>query len=717
MSSKFIVIFAKGLEDLLIQELKSLGIENAKLTRFVIEFEGTLQQAYKVCLYSRLASRVLMPLLTASAENEDELYDVIKSVNWDEHIEMDGTFAVDAIVANSNMTNSHYAALKVKDAVVDQFTEKYNSRPNVEKYQPGVRLYLYLNNNEAALSIDLSGESLHKRGYRIKNVTAPLKENLAAAILLRAGWPEIAKNGGTLLDPMCGSATFLLEGALMAAGIAAGVLRDYYGFIGWKGHDSDYWDQIKTQATDDFYQALENNKLPVCYGFDEDTRTIDAAYDNIEAMELSDFIKIRQQKLEDCAPASYMTPGLVVTNPPYGERLGDVETLRYLYSDLGDILKLKFADWNASIFSCNSKLLKNIALRAHKTNKFYNGALSCQLNHYHILPLLEEQKPLTTDELSEQAITFRNRLQKNLKHLGKWARKNDISCYRIYDADIPEFSFAIDKYNDWYHVQEYQAPAKIELSKVKRRQLEMQCVMQDIAGDDASKIVFKTRSRQRGTSQYEKQRSSEKFMQVNESGLVFEVNLSDYLDTGLFLDHRMVRQLIRDHSDNKRVLNLFAYTGTASVYAAAGNAKSVTTVDMSKTYLDWAKRNMSLNGFKGRQYEFIQQDCIEWLKDNRKKYDLIFLDPPTFSNSKRMKSTFDVQRDHLFLIKTCMASLEKNGMLIFSNNMQSFKLDEEELESRGYNFKDITRTTMPDDFKRPKAIHQCWQITRAERSS
>lgn len=712
MSSKFIVIFAKGLEDLLIQELKDLGIENPKLIRFVIEFEGTLQQAYKVCLYSRLASRVLMPILTAPAENEDELYNMIQTIQWDDHIELTGTFAVDTVVSNSNMTNSHYAALKVKDAVVDQFVEKFDSRPNVEKFQPDVRLYVYLNNNEASLSIDLSGESLHKRGYRIKNVTAPLKENLAAAILLRAGWPEIAKSGGTLLDPMCGSATFLLEGALMAAGIAAGVLRDYYGFIGWKGHDSDYWDQIKTQASDDFYNALENNLLPVCYGYDEDATTVDAAYDNIESMELSDFIKIRQQKLEDCEPADYMKPGLVVTNPPYGERLGDAETLRYLYSDLGDILKLKFADWKASVFSCNSKLLKNIALRAHKTNKFFNGALSCELNHYVILPLLEEQKPITEDELSEQAITFKNRLQKNMKHLGKWARKNGISCYRVYDADIPEFAFAIDKYDDWFHVQEYQAPGQIEIKKVKKRQLEMQCVMKIIAGDNDSRIVFKTRSRQRGTSQYEKQRSSEKFMQVAESGLIFEVNLTDYLDTGLFLDHRMVRQLIMDESNDKRVLNLFAYTGTASVYAAAGGACSVMTVDMSRTYLDWAKRNLSVNGYKGRQYDFVQEDCIEWLKENRKKFDLIFLDPPTFSNSKRMKSTFDIQRDHVFLVKTCMAALDKGGVLIFSNNMQSFKLDEEDLTGRGFKIKDITHSTMPEDFNRPKAIHHCWRITK-----
>ena len=712
MSSKFIVIFAKGLEDLLIQELISLGIENPKLTRFVIEFEGTLQQAYKVCLYSRLASRVLMPIHEADAENEDQLYQVVQSINWDEHIELNGCFAVDAVVNNSAMTNSHYAALKVKDAVVDQFMQKYDARPNVEKFQPDVRLYLYLNNNHASISLDLSGESLHKRGYRIKNVTAPLKENLAAAILLRAGWPDIAKQGGTLLDPMCGSGTFLLEGALMAAGIAAGVLRDYYGFVGWKGHDSDYWDEIKTAAVDDFYQALESNRLPLCYGYDEDARTVDSAYDNIEAMELSDFIKIRQQKLEVCEPADYMKPGLVIANPPYGERLGDVETLRYLYSDLGDILKLKFENWQASIFSCNSQLLKNIALRAHKTNKFFNGALSCQLNHYKILPQLEEQKPLTEDELSEQAITFRNRMQKNLKHLSRWARKNDIHCYRVYDADIPEFSFAIDLYNDIYHIQEYQAPATIELSKVKQRQKEMQFVIRQLVDGDENRLVLKTRSRQRGVSQYEKQRSQRQFIQVEESGLKFEVNLTDYLDTGLFLDHRIVRQLIRDESDDARVLNLFAYTGTASVYAADGNARSVTTVDMSKTYLNWAQRNLSINGFKGRQYEFIQEDCIEWLKNNRKKFDLIFLDPPTFSNSKRMKSTFDVQRDHVFLVKTCMAALEKDGILIFSNNMQSFKLDQKDLEERGYKIKDITKATMPEDFKRPRAIHQCWQITR-----
>lgn len=711
MTQKFIVVFAKGLEDLLITELQSLGIENPKLKRFIIEFEGSLQQAYKVCLYSRLASRVLMPLLEADAADEDALYEVVQQIDWSEHFDIDSSFAIDAVVSKSTITNSHYAALKVKDAIVDQFNERFSSRPDVEKNQPDVRINLYLNNNTAAISLDLSGESLHKRGYRVKNVSAPLKENLAAAILLRAGWPDIAASGGTLLDPMCGSATFLLEGVLMAGNIAAGVLRDYYGFIHWKGHDSDYWDQLKTQAVDDFYKALETNSFPICYGYDEDAKTVEAAFYNIEAMELSDFIKIRQQKLEACEPADYMKPGLVVTNPPYGERLGDVETLRYLYSDLGDILKLKFTDWNASVFSCNAKLLKNIALRAHKTNKFFNGALSCQLNHYHILPIVEEQNALTEEELSEQALTFRNRLQKNLKHLSRWARKNNISCYRVYDADIPEYAFAIDKYDEHFHVQEYQAPAKIEMSKVKQRQREMQFVMRQLVEDESS-LVFKTRSRQRGVSQYEKQRDNRQFFTVEESGLKFEVNLVDYLDTGLFLDHRMVRQHIRELSNGKKVLNLFAYTGTASVYAAAGGASAVTTVDMSNTYLNWAKRNFALNNFRAKQYEFIQADCIEWLKNNRKKFDLIFLDPPTFSNSKRMKSSFDVQRDHVFLIKTCMASLSRDGVLIFSNNMQSFKLDEKELESRGFNFRDMTRATMPEDFKRQRVIHQCWEITR-----
>ncbi|MDH5423806.1 MAG: bifunctional 23S rRNA (guanine(2069)-N(7))-methyltransferase RlmK/23S rRNA (guanine(2445)-N(2))-methyltransferase RlmL [Gammaproteobacteria bacterium] len=712
MSTLFRVIFAKGMEDLLIDELKSLGISQPRLKRFVIEFDGSLHDAYNVCLYSRLASRVLMPVYTAPAANEDELYAMVQNINWDEHLELLSTFAIDAVVSNSEMTNSHYAALKVKDAIVDQFVEKHDARPNVERYQPDLRLHLYLNNDEATISIDLSGESLHKRGYRVTNVTAPLKENLAAAILLRAGWPEIAKAGGTLLDPMCGSATFLLEGALMAAGVAAGVLRDYYGFIGWKGHDSAYWDEIKTKASEDFYKALESNKLPVCYGFDEDARTVEAAHDNIESMELSDFIKIRRQTLDECQPAAYMTPGLVITNPPYGERLGDEESLRYLYSDLGDVLKLKFEDWKASVFSCNEKLLKNIALRAHKTNKFFNGAMTCQLNHYLILPLLEEQKPVTIDELSEQAITFRNRLQKNLKHLKKWARRNNISCYRVYDADIPEFAFAIDIYNDHYHVQEYQAPGQIELSKVKKRQLEMQCVVKDVTGDDGSNLVFKTRARQRGVAQYEKQRQDKEFFTVNESGLLFDVNLTDYLDTGLFLDHRLVRQLIREESNDKRVLNLFAYTGTASVYAAAGGARSISTVDMSNTYLNWAKRNFKLNNFDSREFQFIHADCIQWLKENKKKFDLIFLDPPTFSNSKRMESSFDIQRDHLFLIKACMASLEKGGVLIFSNNMKSFKLDKEALTDRGFTVQDITKATMPEDFNRPKAIHHCWRIRR-----
>lgn len=709
MAHIFRVTVAKGMEDLLVNELQQLGIAEPQLNRGMVEFEAGLEQAYRVCLYSRVASRVLMPLITAPVATEEDLYQLGRQINWSDHMEVTGSFAVDSVVNHPVLTNSHYTSLKLKDAIVDQFRESLDHRPNVEKYQPDIRIHLYLNPEQATISLDLSGDALHKRGYRTSSVKAPLKESLAAAILLRAGWPAIAKQGGVLLDPMCGSGTLLTEAVMIAADIAPGVLRPYYGFIHWKGHDKTLWKNIHSVAYAHYQRCIEENTILRCYGYDEDNTAINAAKENARQLDFSSYILLRQQSLEQCRPPEGVETGLFITNPPYGERLGDQNQLRFLYSDLGDHLKQYFDGWQASVFSCNEALLKHVGLRAHKTNRLYNGPLSCQLNHYRIRSSVPSKEKFDIDLTSEHAMMFRNRLQKNIKHLGRWARKRGVHCYRLYDADIPEFAFAIDQYDGRLHVQEYQAPGNIEPSRIKLRQRQMLAVLQDVTGIHSDHIVFKTRSRQRGLSQYEKQQDRQEFLTVEEGGLKFLVNLTDYLDTGLFLDHRITREMIRKQSPGCRVLNLFAYTGSISVYAADGGASSVTTIDMSNTYLQWAKRNFEINGFKGPQYQFIQADCLQWLTSSKDQYDLIMLDPPSFSNSKRMQDTFDVQRDHVELIRDCMRLLSDEGQLVFSNNLRNFKLDQVALQE--YQLKDITQQTIPEDFTRHKGIHHCWVIS------
>lgn len=313
-----------------------------------------------------------------------------------------------------------------------------------------------------------------------------------------------------------------------------------------------------------------------------------------------------------------------------------------------------------------------------------------------------------------------NRLKKNEKHLAKWRKREHVSCYRVYDADIPEFAFAIDIYQDihdvrWVHAQEYEPPKKIDSAKAQARlDIALTTIKNTLKVDDEH-LFSKTRRRQKGLHQYEKIAAKKDFIQVQESDLLFWVNFSDYLDTGLFLDHRTTRnfltQLMHQQSGEKSFLNLFAYTGSATVYAAKGGALKTTTVDMSNTYLDWAKRNMSSNGYKGINHQFIQSDCLQWLaQPHAQKYDLIFLDPPSFSTSKRMKQTFDVQKDHVEIIRYASQLLKENGILIFSNNLRSFKMDTDKLPH--LKIENISRQTLTKDFERNPKIHNCWKIKK-----
>jgi len=306
-----------------------------------------------------------------------------------------------------------------------------------------------------------------------------------------------------------------------------------------------------------------------------------------------------------------------------------------------------------------------------------------------------------------------NRLRKNLRHLGKWARREGVTCYRVYDADLPEYALAVDLYEKWVHVQEYEAPPTIDPAVAQARLAGAMAVIPEALGIPADRVALKVRRRQRGPAQYERHATTGQFHEVHEGGLRFLVNLTDYLDTGLFLDHRPIRALIRSVVAGGRFLNLFAYTGAASVHAAAGGAVSTTTVDMSSVYLDWARRNMALNGFaEGRGHRFVRADCLAWLASpHSERYHVIFVDPPTFSNSKRMgPTTFDVQRDHVALLQNVARLLARDGLILFSNNFRHFQMHRSALP--GLSVEDITRRTIPPDFQRNPRIHNCWRITR-----
>lgn len=754
----FFATAPKGLEGLLADEIRALGAVHAHERRAGCTFPGDLALAYRVCLWSRVASRVLFPLVRFPAADPDELYEGVRSIPWGDHLDPEGTLAVDVATRGSSSVHTHYAALRVKDAVVDQFRERLGVRPSVDVHRPSLRLNVLLDREEATLSVDLSGESLHRRAYRREGeqVEAPMKENLAAAVLLRSGWPDIAAAGGALFDPMCGSGTLLIEGAMMAGDVAPGLLRGYFGFLGWKHHDRAAWEAEHDHAEE--RRAAGRAGLRPVTGYDVDRRALRLAAESAGRAGLREVVRLERRDVAAAVPPRFADelpspcPGLVVANPPYGTRLGEAVALRGLYRTLGSRLNEEFCGWRLGLLTGDPELSWATGLRARRTYSLYNGALPVKLYTFELgetgrlaarpgsadasadAPVDAERGPSSAEapfvagsrrRSEDRAGMFADRLRKNMRHLAKWARREDVTCYRLYDADLPEYNLAVDLYEHWVHVQEYEAPATIDAGKARERLNAALAVIPGVLGVSPDDVFLKVRRRQRGAAQYGRQGSTGRFHEVGEGGCRFLVNFTDYLDTGLFLDQRLTRDHVAELARGRRFLNLFGYTGTATVRAARAGASATTTVDLSPTYLAWARRNLELNriavsGISGSgpdagsgQHRLVQADAVRWLGSDRGVYDVVLLDPPTFSNSRRGGGLlFDVQRDHAPLIRDAVRRLAPGGVLIFSTNSRRFRIDDAELP--GLCLEDITRHTIPPDFIRDPRVHRCWSIRHAE---
>ncbi len=708
--SIFFATCPKGLEYLLRDELVALGAADVREALAGVHFSGTLETAYRACLWSRLASRVLMPLAEFDAATDDDLYQGVQSIDWSTHLASHATLAVDAVTSQSKLTHSQFIAQRVKDAIVDQFRQRDGSRPGVDTDEPDVRINLRLRRDRATLSLDLAGAPLHRRGWREVQGEAPLKENLAAAMLLRARWPEIYAEGGALLDPMCGSGTLLIEGAWMAADVAPGLHREYYGFLGWAQHDIALWRSVLDEARQRAEAGL--GSLRSCFfGSDADPRMVQTAKRNAQEAGVAGFLTLDKHDVTHVSPPPGFSRGLVITNPPYGERLGERNDMPRLYRAIGEALRERFAGWRAAVLAGDAELGHAIPLRAEKKYALYNGALETVLLVFELHAREDVQRE--AKPLSEGAQMLRNRLEKNLRHLRKRLERENIHCWRAYDQDMPEYAAAIDVYSNvagplYLHIQEYRAPADIPPETARHRLREIVRVAGEVLGVPRERIGLKTRERGKGGSKYGQLDQRGEFIEVAEGGLRFLVNLTDYLDTGLFIDHRLVRAKVRELAEGRRVLNLFAYTATASVYAAAGGARDTTSVDLSATYLDWASRNLSLNGFTGAKHRLMQADALAFLEQDKDRYGLIYVDPPTFSNSKRAED-FDVQRDHVKLLLACAERLTADGVIVFSNNFRKFKLDHEALHDR-FMVEDWSAPSIPFDFTRRADIHGCWLL-------
>ena len=704
---------ARGFEELLKSELTELGAQDAKVAQGGVHYWADDETLYRTLLWSRLSSRILLPIVQAKVFSDLDLYSAVVGVNWLDYFDEKVHFFVDFNGTNQEIRHTQFGAMRVKDGIVDYFERHGRARPNVDKEQPDIRIHAYLNRDDVVLSLDLSGDTLHMRGYREDTGKAPLRETLAAAIVLRSGWQK----GTPLVDPMCGSGTLLIEAAQMEAQIAPQLYRLHWGFDFWLGHNQAALEKVKEEALALAEAEKQRENSPHFYGFDLDHRVLQKAKQNAKNAGVAHLMQWQQGDVAAIKNPSPNVAGTVICNPPYGERLGTTPALIALYSVFGQRLKQQFAGWNASIFSGEPSLLDCLRLRSHRQFKAKNGPLDCVQKNYQIAERAEQSAvenalefDRTSSVTSEVAVDFANRLQKNIKKIEKWAKQQGLDAYRLYDADLPEYNLAVDRYADHIVVQEYAAPKNIDENKARQRLLDAVNATLNVTGIETNKLILKVRQKQKGTNQYEKLANKGEYFYVNEYGAKLWVNLTDYLDTGLFLDHRLTRKMLGEMAQGKDFLNLFAYTGSATVHAALGKAKSTTTVDMSNTYLNWAEQNLLLNDIEGKQHKLIQADCLQWLEKCDRQFDLIFVDPPTFSNSKRMEDSWDVQRDHIKLMTNLKRILRPNGTIVFSNNKRGFKMDFAKLEELGLSAVKISHKTLPLDFERNKQIHNCWLV-------
>lgn len=699
MNYSLFVSCPRGLEYLLEAEVKALGLAVTRVSPQGVYGEASLTVIYQLCLWSRLANRVQLILFSGYGGTEQALHQLCTDFHWQTVFSSDKTLAIEFHGSSEHIRNTMFGGQVVKDGIVDHFRRLKGERPSVDKEKPQILIHAYLKNDEITVSFDLTGYSLHQRGYRTQSGKAPIKENVAAALLIRAKWPELAAQGYTLHDPFCGSGTLVIEAAMMATHVAPGLLRQDQSLQYWAQHQESLWEKLRSDAL----QLVK--PLPVkLLGTDADHKAIELARANAERAGVAPLVEFTMSAMGHIkAPVE---KGLLACNPPYGERLGDTTQLVPVYQQLGKALHEHYQGWKAAVITSSPILAKAIGLRSNKQYTLYNGALECKLYCFDISGTNELKGAMSTT-LSENAQMLFNRLEKNYKHLHKWAQKNHISCYRVYDADLPEYAYAIDIYNDHAVLQEYAPPASVPAHKAERRSLEVLQVVPRALGIATDKVVVKQRKQQKGSEQYQKLSQTRHTMVVTEGQAKLKVNLYDYLDTGLFLDHRPLRLSFAKLKPGMRFLNCFCYTGTASVQAALAGAQT-TNVDLSNTYLRWAEENFRLNHLDLSRHQFVQYDCREWLRTTRDRFDVIFLDPPSFSNSKRMSDTLDIQRDHVTLVNEAMRLLNPDGTLYFSTNFRQFKLDPQLLEK--YAVQDISAQTIDQDFKRNYKIHYCFKI-------
>ena len=752
MSVDLIATSTMGLEAVVSRELTELGYENRIVGLGRIAFSADEVAICHANLWLRASGRVLLKMGGFSATDFGQLFDQTYALPWERWIPPDGAFPVNGRSQKSQLSSVPACQRMVKKAIAEKLL-KAHKVSRLDETGATYQVEVSLLKDEVTLTIDTSGSGLHKRGYRPVVGRAPLRETLAAGLVLLSFW----KAGRPLIDPFCGTGTIPIEAAMIGRNMAPGLGRRFAA-EDWSTMDASLWNEARRQARDLARPKLEERIM----GTDIDASALDLARFHAGQAGVANDIHFQQRDFHDLL--SKRQYGCLITNPPYAERLGTTSEVEQLYRDMPDVLR-RLKTWSHFIFTAYPNFEELVGQEANRRRKLYNSRIECTYYQFHGPRPTDEQKqgpvsqiettsqagdahpgacpsgatgvppvpdqessqppkdrvpqrnPQTTsqafggltEKAKEQAEIFRNRLIKRARHLRRWPRKQGITCYRLYERDEPQVPLVVDRYEDCLHITEYERPH----DRSPAEHADWLDLMARTAADalevDRSKTFLKRRQRQRGTRQHERLGDENRLFVVHEGCLKFQVNLSDYVDTGLFLDHRITRSMVREEAKGKRFLNLFGYTGAFTVYAAAGGAESTVTVDLSNTYLDWAELNLGLNELAGPAHRFIRRDAMEYLSQLPEEpcFDLAVVDPPTFSNSKRTEDVWDVQRDHVALLKAVFQRISPGGVVYFSTNFRRFKLAEAELE--GVTIREISRQTLPPDF-RNRRIHRCWRF-------
>lgn len=399
----FFITCAPFHESLLLDEIKGFGIKTAKETHLGISFSGSLEDAYRILIWSRLAHHLLLKIKDFRATNQHALYNEIKKINWSQHLKAQDSFRIDILGRHTQFTHPHYLAQVAKDAIVDQFREKTGKRPDIAKETPDIVLTIKAKNEDCQLYLDLSGESLHLRGYRQQAGPAPLKETLAAALVIRSGWlKHLQKPNPILLDPMCGSGTILMEAAMMAYDIAPGLLRKYFAVTHWPQHDTKLWQKLLSEAEARRAEGLKRQDV-FLIGYDAHPQALIFASAAAKQLDIAERIILEKHALIDLSLPTGLptTPGLIVTNPPYGVRLlsEDPEAVRNLFETFGERLRMPaFNEWEAYIITSEREPVKALGIRMGKAYRFKNGDLECELLQFNIVPERFWRGNLSTDK-------------------------------------------------------------------------------------------------------------------------------------------------------------------------------------------------------------------------------------------------------------------------------------------------------------------------------